>query len=75
MLLYPGKEHQRNLKNYTKGSHVVGHALQTNHSIDFDNAVIEKGYYHVRKRQNPRTLTKRSVRNLPQNRCIGNTPF
>ena len=44
------KEHQRNLKNYTKGSNVANHAWQNNHSIDFDNAcVIDKGNYRVRK--------------------------
>ena len=29
------KEHQRNLKNYTKGSNVANHAWLNNHSIDF----------------------------------------
>ena len=44
------KEHQRNLKNYAKGSNVANHAWQNNHSIDFDNAcVIDKGNYRVRK--------------------------
>ena len=44
------KEHQRNLKNYIKGSNVANHAWQNNHSIDFDNAcVIDKGNYRVRK--------------------------
>ena len=44
------KEHQRNLKNYAKGSNVANHAWQNNHSIDFDNAcVIDKGDYRVRK--------------------------
>ena len=41
------KGHQRNLKNYAKGSN---HVWQNNHSIDFDNAcVIDKGNYCVRK--------------------------
>ena len=44
------KEHQRNLKNYAKGSNVANHAWKNNHSIDFDNAcVIDKGDYRVRK--------------------------
>ena len=44
------KEHQRNLKNYAKGSNVANHAWQNNHSIDFDNAcVIDKGNHRVRK--------------------------
>ena len=44
------KEHQRNLKNYAKGSNVADHAWKNNHSIDFDNAcVIDKGNYRVRK--------------------------
>ena len=44
------KEHQRNLKNYAKGSNVANHAWQNNHSIDFDNAcIIDKGNYRVRK--------------------------
>ena len=44
------KEHQRNLKNYAKGSNVSNHAWQNNHSIDFDNAcVIDKVNYRVRK--------------------------
>ena len=34
------KEHQRNLKNYAKGSNVANHAWQNNHSIDFDNAYV-----------------------------------
>ena len=29
------KEHQRNLKNYTRGSNIANHAWQNNHSIDF----------------------------------------
>ena len=38
------KEHQRNLKNYTKGSNVANHVWQNNHSIDFDNAcAVDKG--------------------------------
>ena len=38
------KEHQRNLKNYAKGSNVANDAWQKNHSIDFDNAcLIDKG--------------------------------
>ena len=32
------KEHQRNLKNYTRGSNIANHAWQNNHSIDFDGA-------------------------------------
>ena len=45
-----GIEHQRNLKNYAKGSNVANYAWQNNHSIDFDNAcVIDKGNYRVRK--------------------------
>ena len=44
------KEHQRNLKNYAKGSNVANHAWQNNHSFDFDNAcIIDKGNYRVRK--------------------------
>ena len=44
------KEHQRNSKNYSKGSNVANHAWKNNHSIDFDNAcVIDKGNYRVRK--------------------------
>ena len=44
------KEHQRNLKNYSKGSNVANHAWLNNHSIDFDNAcAIDKGNYRVRK--------------------------
>ena len=44
------KEHQRNLKNYAKGSNVANHAWQNSHSIDFENAcVIDKGNYRVRK--------------------------
>ena len=44
------KEHQRNLKNYAKGSNVANHAWKNNHTIDFDNAcVIDKGNYRVRK--------------------------
>ena len=44
------KEHQRNFKNYAKGSNVANHAWQNNHSIDFDNAcVIDKSNYRVRK--------------------------
>ena len=44
------KEHQRNLKNHTKGSNVANHAWQNNHAIDFDNAcVIGEGNYRVRK--------------------------
>ena len=44
------KEHQRNLKNYAKGSNVANHAWQNNHSIDFENAcVIDEGNYRVRK--------------------------
>ena len=44
------KEHQRNLKNYTKGSNVDNHAWQNNHSIDFDNTcVIDKGNNRVPK--------------------------
>ena len=39
-------EHQRNLKNYAKGSNVANHVWQNNHSIDFDNAcVIDKGNF------------------------------
>ena len=34
------KEHQRNLKNYTKGSNVANHAWQNNHFINFDNACV-----------------------------------
>ena len=44
------KEHQRNLKNCTKGSNVANQAWQNNHSIDFQNAcVIDKDSYRVRK--------------------------
>ena len=44
------KEHQQNLKNYTKGSNVTNHAWQSNYSVDFDNAcVIDKSNYHVQK--------------------------
>ena len=43
-------EHQRNVKNYTKGSNVTNHAWQNNHSIDLDNdCVITEGNYRVRK--------------------------
>ena len=44
------KEHQRNQKNYAKGSNVANHAWQNNHSVDFNNAcVIDKGNYCVQK--------------------------
>ena len=44
------KEHQQNLKNYTKGSNVANHVWQNNHFIDFDNAcIIDKRNYRVRK--------------------------
>ena len=44
------KEHQRNLKNYTRGSNIANHAWQNNHSIDFDGAtVIDKGNYRIRR--------------------------
>ena len=45
------KEHQRNLKNYAKGSNVANHAWQNNHCIDCDKAscVIDKGNYRVPK--------------------------
>ncbi|XP_068691539.1 uncharacterized protein [Montipora foliosa] len=44
------KEHQRNLKNFAKGSNIASHAWKNDHSIDFNNAcVIDKGNYRVRK--------------------------
>ena len=44
------KEHQRNLKNYTRGSNIANHAWHNNHSIDFDGAtVIDKGNHRVRR--------------------------
>ena len=44
------KEHQRNFKNYTRGSNIANHAWQNNHSIDFDGAtVIDKGNYRIRR--------------------------
>ena len=44
------KEHQRNLKNYTRGSNIANHAWQNNHSINFEGAtVIDKGNYRVRR--------------------------
>ena len=44
------KEHQRNLKNYTRGSNIANHAWHNNHSIDFEGAtVIDKGNHRVRR--------------------------
>ena len=44
------KEHQQNLKNYTRGSNIANHAWQNNHTIDFDGAtVIDKGNYRIRR--------------------------
>ena len=44
------KEHERNLKNYAKGSNIANYAWSNNHLIDFENArVIDEGNYRVRK--------------------------
>ena len=70
------KEHQRNLKNYTRGSNIANHAWQNNHSIDFDGAtVIDKGNYHIRRTlvKNPGILPKLSAQTIILNRYQDNT--
>ena len=44
------KEHERNIKNFARGSNVTNHTWKHDHNIDFKNAsIIDKGHYRIWK--------------------------